>query len=60
MSNFLGEDTFRRGVSLYLRKFQFRNANQDDLWSCLEEQAQIDKSLIRLGKHELKIELIID
>jgi len=49
MSHFLGDGTFRRGVTRYLNAHQFGNAAQDSLWACLEEQAQLDSA-----KGELK------
>ena len=39
MSLYLGQDVFRRGVSQYLNKHKFSNAEQDDLWSSLTEVA---------------------
>lgn len=39
MSLFLGEEVFRHGVSEYLKKHQYKNAEQDDLWAALTEQA---------------------
>ncbi|KAJ8921412.1 hypothetical protein NQ315_003030 [Exocentrus adspersus] len=39
MSQFLGEEVVRRGVSNYLRKHKFGNAEQDDLWESLTENA---------------------
>lgn len=44
MSHFLGDGTFRRGVTRYLKAHQFGNAAQDSLWACLEEQAQLDSA----------------
>ncbi|XP_059487783.1 aminopeptidase Ey-like [Neocloeon triangulifer] len=44
MNHFLGEGTFRRGVTRYLKAHQFGNAAQDALWACLEEQAQLDSA----------------
>src|SRR5207245_6351900 len=32
---FLGEETFRRGVGAYLRKHAFGNARNSDLWAAL-------------------------
>lgn len=32
MKSFLGEQAFRAGITEYLRKFQYSNAVQDDLW----------------------------
>lgn len=45
MSLFLGEETVRRGVSNYLNKHKFSNAEQDDLWESLTEEAHKNKVL---------------
>jgi aminopeptidase N len=34
---YVGEDAFRNGVSTYLNRFKFSNANGEDLWIALEE-----------------------
>lgn len=34
---YLGEEVFRKGVSAYLQRHQFRNARSDDFWQALEE-----------------------
>ncbi len=34
---YLGEETFRRAVSLYLAKNQYSNARAEDLWAALDE-----------------------
>ena len=39
MHSFLGEEVFRRGVSKYLKKHAYGNAEQDDLWAALTEEA---------------------
>lgn len=39
MSLFLGEEVFRQGISAYLKKHEFKNAEQDDLWDSLTEEA---------------------
>src|ERR1700686_4964259 len=39
MESFLGEETFRKGVTAYLQKFKFGNARSEDLWAALEEAA---------------------
>jgi tricorn protease interacting factor F2/3 len=36
VESFLGEDTFRRGVSEYIRRFSYLNARGEDLWKSLE------------------------
>ncbi|XP_071443952.1 aminopeptidase N-like [Hetaerina americana] len=45
MNLFLGENTFRKGVSLYLKAHKFQNAEQDDLWMALTTQAHRDNTL---------------
>lgn len=39
MSLFLGEKVFRQGVSNYLRKYAYGNADKNDLWATLTEEA---------------------
>lgn len=39
MHLFLGEDAFRFGVSKYLKKHKYGNAEQNDLWESLTEEA---------------------
>lgn len=46
MNLFLGENTFRRGVSKYLKKYAYRNAEQDDLWNSLTEEAHKNEALL--------------
>tara|TARA_Y100000590_G_scaffold396873_1_gene477959 strand:- start:29596 stop:32163 length:2568 start_codon:yes stop_codon:yes gene_type:complete len=36
LENFLGEDTFRKGINSYLNKFQYKNASTKDLWESLQ------------------------
>lgn len=45
MNLFLGEEVFRHGVSEYLKKHRYGNAEQDDLWSSLTEQAHKTQAL---------------
>ncbi|BFZ00939.1 hypothetical protein BsWGS_03978 [Bradybaena similaris] len=42
MRFFLGEDTFRKGITNYLRKLSYGAAFHNDLWNALTEQAQSD------------------
>lgn len=42
INRFLGEETFRAGVSKYLKRHAFNNAEQDDLWAAFTEQAHAD------------------
>lgn len=39
MQMFLGEESFQQGVSAYLKKHEYANAKQDDLWAALTETA---------------------
>ncbi|XP_046438221.1 aminopeptidase N-like [Daphnia pulex] len=43
LAAFLGEKTFRQGLSNYLKSRQYGNAVQDDLWDALTKQAKVDK-----------------
>lgn len=45
MHLFLGEDAFRWGVSNYLKKHKYGNAEQDNLWDCLTEEAHKQDAL---------------
>jgi len=40
LEGLLGEDVFRIGVSAYLKRFTFKNAETDDLWTELQTAAQ--------------------
>ncbi|VVC39573.1 Hypothetical protein CINCED_3A003208 [Cinara cedri] len=39
MNSFLGEETFKQGIRNYIDKHKFSNAEQDDLWSSLTDEA---------------------
>jgi len=49
MNTFLGEETFKQGIRNYIDKHKFSNAEQDDLWSSLTEEAHrvgsLDKNM---------------
>jgi aminopeptidase N len=45
MHKFLGENSFRYGVSNYLKKHQYANAIQDDLWDQLTKSAHENQAL---------------
>lgn len=45
MHLFLGEETFRKGVSNYLKRHKYGNAQQDDLWNSLTEEAHKNNAL---------------
>ncbi|KAF5299259.1 hypothetical protein FQA39_LY02432 [Lamprigera yunnana] len=53
---FLGEDTFKEGVTHYLTKHRFGNAEQDDLWDALTKQAHKDNAL----QDELTVKDVMD
>lgn len=40
----MGEQNFRKGLTIYLNRFKFKNAKPDDLWDSLNEA--IPKELI--------------
>ncbi|XP_058444534.1 aminopeptidase N-like [Malaya genurostris] len=40
MHLFLGEETFRNGVRRYLKRHKYENAEQNDLWAALTEEAR--------------------
>lgn len=43
LAAFLGEKTFRQGLTNYLKSREYGNAVQDDLWDALTQQAITDK-----------------
>lgn len=45
MNSFLSGKVFQQGVSNYLNKYQYRNAEQDDLWESLTEAGHRSKVL---------------
>lgn len=45
MNLFLGEETFKQGIRNYIDKHKFSNAEQDDLWTSLTEEAHRRGSL---------------
>ncbi|XP_054279876.1 aminopeptidase N-like isoform X2 [Macrosteles quadrilineatus] len=56
MNLFLGEEVFRHGVSEYLKKHRYGNAEQDDLWASLTEQAHKTQALPK----EMTVKQIMD
>lgn len=53
MANFLGIDTFNKGITNYLHANAFSNANQDDLWGFLTAAGQEDGTLTELSVKEI-------
>ncbi|MGC2035469.1 MAG: M1 family metallopeptidase [Thermoplasmata archaeon] len=37
IESYIGEENFRQGLAMYLKRFQYRNARGEDLWQALEE-----------------------
>lgn len=56
MQYFLGEPAFKAGVQSYLKKYQYANAVQDDLWAALTEQGHKHGTL----PPELTVKKIMD
>ena len=53
MANFLGIDTFNKGITNYLHANAFTNADQDDLWGFLTAAGQEDGTLTELSVKEI-------
>ncbi|KAF2900753.1 hypothetical protein ILUMI_05437 [Ignelater luminosus] len=56
LHHFLGEETFRKGVTRYLLKYKYSNAEQDDFWEVFTIQAQEDNVL----PLDLTVKIIMD
>ena len=39
LASYVGEDDFRRGLQVYLRRHQYGNASTEDLWQALAEES---------------------
>ncbi|XP_022199071.2 puromycin-sensitive aminopeptidase isoform X2 [Nilaparvata lugens] len=37
LHNYIGDDDFRKGMNLYLTRYQYKNTFTEDLWAALEE-----------------------
>jgi puromycin-sensitive aminopeptidase len=37
LHHFLGDEDFRKGMNIYLTKYQYRNTTTENLWECLEQ-----------------------
>jgi aminopeptidase 2 len=42
LADFVGEDVFLRGVSIYLKKLLYKNSVTKDLWDGISESSGID------------------
>lgn len=47
MYHFLGSDIFRSGIQKYLRTYAYKNAEQDNLWTALTEEAHSHRSMVQ-------------
>jgi puromycin-sensitive aminopeptidase len=62
LENFLGEETFRKGLNRYLTVNMYDNARTEDLWSALEEEsgqpvtAIMDSWVKQMGYPVLQVE----
>ena len=62
LENFLGEETFRKGLNRYLTGNMYDNARTEDLWSALEEEsgqpvtAIMDSWVKQMGYPVLQVE----
>lgn len=50
LEGMLGEEIFRTGVSAYLKRFEFSNAETDDLWAELQRATQNTVNVKKVGK----------
>ncbi|XP_066914385.1 glutamyl aminopeptidase-like [Clytia hemisphaerica] len=41
LDNFLGEEVFKKGLNIYLRRFSYKNAKSSDLWKALSEASKL-------------------
>jgi tricorn protease interacting factor F2/3 len=46
IENYVGEEKFRDGIRIYLKRYQYGNAMGSDLWSCIEEASGMPISRI--------------
>lgn len=46
LEDFVGREKFKEGLSYYLRKYAFSNAETSDLWNALGEKAEMDVKTI--------------
>eukprot|EP00824_Muranothrix_gubernata_P001187 TRINITY_DN113_c2_g1_i1.p1 TRINITY_DN113_c2_g1~~TRINITY_DN113_c2_g1_i1.p1 ORF type:complete len:923 (-),score=205.70 TRINITY_DN113_c2_g1_i1:106-2874(-) len=44
LENFVGAENFKKGLQVYLKRFEYRNARTIDLWNALSEQSGQDVS----------------
>ena len=37
LHSYIGEDDFKNGINIYLKRFSYTNAQTEDLWAALKE-----------------------
>lgn len=50
LADFVGEDVFLKGVSIYLKKLLYKNSVTKDLWDGVSESSRIEGSGIDVNK----------
>ena len=40
LDNYVGKETFRKGISSYLKKYRYSNTEAKDLWNSIDEEAK--------------------
>lgn len=50
LKNYLGEDVFKRGLTSYLKKYQYSNAATEDLWNSFSGAVQTSKAGTQLTR----------
>lgn len=51
LSNYLGVETFLKGVAKYLNRHAYGNATTEDLWNALGEVAGVDVAAFMVSIH---------
>ena len=49
LENYLGEDVFMKGLRIYMKNYQYKNAKTEDLWKSMGEVTDIDVKGIMNG-----------
>lgn len=64
--DFVGEKDFRKGLNNYFKKFAYKNASREDLWSSLSDVTKIDISklmtpwLLQSGMPQISVDQVKD
>ena len=59
LESLLGEEVFRIGVTAYLKRFAFNNAETDDLWTELQTVTQNTVNVKKVKKNEILVRIHI-